>query len=88
MVGVFHEPARLSEVEHNPLAKRASSATLNAQSTTTGLGWDPEMPPNVPTALFACPSVESERKTSAAGEQIAKKKKERIFYMDIHIYLS
>ena len=53
--GVFHSPARLSEAEHNPLTKRASSVTLNAQSTATELGWDSDMRRNAPTVPSLAP---------------------------------
>ena len=46
---------RLSAKEHNPLAKRASSATLKAQSTATELGRDPDMHRHVPTAPLLNP---------------------------------
>ena len=39
--GVFHAPTRLSEAER--LKKTVSSAMVNAQSTATELGLDPDM---------------------------------------------
>ena len=48
--GFFHAPNRLSEAERNPLKKGASSAMLNARSTATELGQDPDMRRNVPVA--------------------------------------
>ena len=46
---------RLSEAQHKPLSKRASSATLNAQSTATEFGRGPDMHRNVPTAPLLAP---------------------------------
>ena len=39
--GVSHRPTWLSEAECNPLTKRASLATLDAQRTATELRRDP-----------------------------------------------
>ena len=43
-------PTRLGDAECRPLNFRADSATLNAPSTVTVLGRDPEMRRNVTTA--------------------------------------
>ena len=75
--------------EHNPLAKRASSATLNAQSTATELGRDPDTHRNTPKPL-ACPAVDSTRKY--LGRQRTpytpppKKKKVLILHRHISFY--
>ena len=58
IAGFIRAPARLSEAEHNPLRKRASSATLNVQNTATEPGRDPDMRRNVPKAPLASPAAE------------------------------
>ena len=83
--GVFHTPDRRSEAEHNPLTKGASSATLNAQSTATALGRDPDMHCNVPTAPLLDPQPKMRDKISAAGEH--HEKKMCMFYIYIYVPL-
>ena len=85
---VFHAPARLSEAEPNPLRKRSRSATLNARSTTTEIGWDPDMRRNVATyGPLAEPAPERARKNVRPPENIMLKQK-CIFYVGIHVGVS
>ena len=57
-----------------PLDKRATSATLNDQSTATELGWDSDMRCDVPTAPLLAPQPKVREKSSGAGEHHANKK--------------
>ena len=67
-VGPSMSPTRLGDFERNPLFFGASSATLNAPSTATVLGRDPDMrrmypqPPRLPR------SRKGEKEPLAAGE--------------------
>eukprot|EP00904_Undaria_pinnatifida_P005929 jgi/Undpi1/2466/HiC_scaffold_13.g05846.m1 len=64
--GFFHAPNRLSEAERNPLKKGASSAMLNARSTATELGQDPDMRRNVPVAPLLARQPEAAKVTGVS----------------------
>ena len=72
--GVFRAPDRLSEAEHNPLTKRASPSTLDAQSTATELGWDPDMHRNILRVPLLAPQPKVRAKTVARRRTPCQKK--------------
>ena len=78
---VCHTSARLIEAEHNPLKNLSSSATLNAQSTATELGWDPYMHRNVPTATLLAPQPKEREKKLGRRRTPCQKRNRFIFYM-------
>ena len=62
--GVFHvSPTRLGEAESDPLFFIAKSATLNAPSTATVLGRDPDIRRNVPTPPWLSPKPKARKRT-------------------------
>ena len=50
------------EVERSPLTQIASSATLDAESTATELGQDPDVRRNLPMGALCCSAAASARK--------------------------
>ena len=54
-MGFVHAPTRIREAERNSFKKRASSATLNAQSTAMEFVGDPDMHRKVPTVPLLNP---------------------------------
>ena len=54
-VGLSMYPLVSTRRNTPPLAKIASSASMNAHSAVTELGWDPDMRPNAPTAPLRAP---------------------------------
>ena len=77
--GGVQAASRLSEAERNPLTKRASSATLDAQSTATELGRDPNMRRNVPMGALLPRSRKREKKSRPSKN--TKPGKKSIFYI-------
>ena len=65
------------------MTKRASSETLNAESTATEFGWDPGMRRDVPRAALLAPQPTVREKQHAKK---TKKKRICIFYRDIYEY--
>ena len=55
MWGFLSTPTGFNEAESNPVKTRASSATLNAQSTATELSRDPDVPHNVAKSNLMAP---------------------------------
>ena len=83
--GGFHASNRLSGAEHNPLKKRARSATLNAQAP-------PRSSAGIKTCivnthgLVACPAAESARKKPRPPESTIPKQKSAYFTRIGHTY--
>ena len=69
-----------SELKRNPLKKRASSATLDAQSTATELSRDYIMRRNVPMGALLAPQPNARAKT-LGRRRTANQKQNRIFYV-------
>ena len=84
MCGVFHAPDRLSEAEHNPLTKSASSVTLNAQSTATELGRDPDMYCNLPTANLLAPQPKVRDRKTRPPDIAMPNKNQVHFFIDMN----
>ena len=61
--------------QHNPLTKRASSTTLNAQRTATELGRDPDMYRNIHTPLLLAPQRKAREKTLGRRRTSCQNKK-------------
>ena len=74
--GFFRAPSRLErEAERNPLTKRASSATLDAQSTATEVEQDPDMRRNVPIGALLSPQPKAREKSLGRLRAASQKKK-------------
>ena len=80
-VGFSMVPTGLRDAEGNPQYFRASSATLNAPSTATELGRDPDMRRHIPTAPLLAPQPTVRERTLGRRREICEKNKERILYI-------
>ena len=79
--GDFLAPTRLSEVKRSPLKNRASSATLDAQSTATELCRGPNMRRNVPMGALLAPHPKARERNLGRRRKASLEKQMRIFYI-------